>query len=47
VVQISPYKSAGDIFSQSGLTPESRAQITWLLDDFYDMMTAAMAAGRP
>lgn len=46
VVQISPYKSAGDIFSQSGLTPENRAQITWLLDDFYDMMTAAMADGR-
>ena len=46
VVQISPYKSAGDIFSQSGLTPENRAQISWLLDDFYDMMTTAMADGR-
>jgi protease IV len=46
VVQISPYKSAVDMFSQSGLTPESRAQISWLLDDFYDMMTTAMADGR-
>jgi protease IV len=46
IVQISPYKSAGDVFSRSGLTPESREQISWLLDDFYDIMTAAMAEGR-
>jgi protease IV len=46
VVQISPYKSASDALSRSGLTPESREQITWLLDDFYDIMTAAMAHGR-
>jgi protease IV len=46
IVQISPYKAAMDRFTQSGLTPEYLAQLTWLLDDFYDIMTAAMADGR-
>jgi protease IV len=46
MLQISPYKSAGDPLIRSELTPESRAQLTWLLDDSYDIMTAAMAEGR-
>ena len=46
VVQISPYKTAFDRFSQAGMTAEYRAQLDWLLDDQYDMLTADMAAGR-
>jgi protease IV len=46
VIQISPYKAAADRFTRSTLTPEYRAQLTWLLDDTYDIMTAAMAEGR-
>lgn len=46
VVQVSPYKTALDRFSQADLTPEYRAQLDWLLDDQYDMLTAEMAAGR-
>ena len=46
VVQISPYKTAFDRFSQADITPEYRAQLEWLLDDQYDMLTADMAAGR-
>ncbi|MBP8947665.1 MAG: signal peptide peptidase SppA [Candidatus Promineofilum sp.] len=46
VVQISPYKTAFDRFSQSDITPEYRAQLDWLLDDQYDLLTADMAAGR-
>ena len=46
VVQISPYKTAFDRFSQADMTPEYRAQLDWLLDDQYDMLTADMAAGR-
>ncbi len=46
VVQISPYKTAFDRFSQADMTPEYRAQLDWLLDDQYDLLTADMAAGR-
>jgi len=46
VVQISPYKAVFDRLSQAELTPEYRAQVDWLLDDQYDMLTADMAAGR-
>ena len=46
VVQISPYKTAFDRFSQSDITPENREQLDWLLDDQYDMLTTGMSAGR-
>lgn len=46
VIQISPYKTAFDRFSRAEMTPEYRAQLDWLLDDQYDMLTADMAAGR-
>ncbi|MBW7959277.1 MAG: signal peptide peptidase SppA [Candidatus Promineofilum sp.] len=46
VVQISPYKTALDRFSQTDITPENREQLDWLLDDEYDMLTTDMAAGR-
>jgi protease IV len=46
VVQISPYKAAGNMFSRSDITPEQQEQMEWLLDESYDMLTAAIASGR-
>lgn len=46
VVQISPYKTAFNTFGKSDITPEEEAQLTWLLDDRYDLLTADMADGR-
>lgn len=46
VVQISPYKTALNTFGKSELTPEEEEQLTWLLDDRYDLLTAEMADGR-
>lgn len=46
VIQISPYKTAFDRLGQSDLTPEYREQLGWLLDEQYDLLTAAMAEGR-
>ena len=45
-VQISPYKSAPNTFIKEDITPEQQEQITWLLDDLYDQITAAFANGR-
>ncbi|MCP4425231.1 MAG: hypothetical protein GY803_12110, partial [Chloroflexi bacterium] len=46
VAQISPYKAGADMFSQSEMTPEHRAQLEWLLDERFDWLTAVIADGR-
>ena len=46
VLQISPYKTAGNIFDKAEMTPEQREQLEWLLEDNFDMITAGIAAGR-
>ncbi|PIE80789.1 MAG: signal peptide peptidase SppA [Chloroflexi bacterium] len=46
VIQISPYKTALNMFGESDITPQQREQLTWLLDDRFDEMTATMANGR-
>lgn len=46
VIQISPYKTAFDSIGRADMTPEHRAQLDWLLDDQFDLLTAAMADGR-
>lgn len=46
VVQISPYKTVYDRLSRADITPEHRAQVDWLLDDRYDLLTRDMAAAR-
>ncbi len=46
VVQISPYKTALNTLGQAAMTPEEEEQLTWLLEDRYDMLTADMADGR-
>jgi protease IV len=46
IIQITPYKTALDRLGKAEMTPEYRAQLDWLLDDQYDMLTTDMAAGR-
>jgi protease-4 len=46
VVQISPYKTAGNALAYSDMPPEQREQLNWLLDERFDMLTADMAQGR-
>ncbi|MCA9951706.1 MAG: signal peptide peptidase SppA [Anaerolineales bacterium] len=46
VVQISPFKTAYDGAQHNTMTPEHRAQIDWLLDDQFDILTADLAQDR-
>ncbi len=46
VINVSPFKSAGDQFARTGFSDQSRAQAEWLLDARYDALVAAIAAGR-
>ena len=45
-VQISPYKSAADSLTRSSMSDESREMTNWLVDDYYDDFTQAIASGR-
>ncbi|MCA9958444.1 MAG: signal peptide peptidase SppA, partial [Anaerolineales bacterium] len=45
-IAISPYKTAGNQFSQAEFTPEHREQLEWLLDEQFDMLVQGMANGR-
>jgi protease-4 len=45
-VQISPYKTGPNMFTRTEITPEQQAQLEWLLEEWFDMLTAAMADGR-
>ncbi len=45
-IQISPYKTGPNTFTLSDISPEQREQLDWLLDDWYDMITADMSADR-
>ena len=46
VVQISPYKTAGNRIGESTMTPEEREQLTWLLDEQWEMLSADLAQDR-
>ncbi|MBE2222397.1 MAG: signal peptide peptidase SppA [Anaerolineae bacterium] len=46
VIQISPYKTAYNMFGEATITAEQQEQLTWLLEDRFDEMTATMANGR-
>jgi protease-4 len=43
VVQISPYKTAGNSFGESTMTAAEHEQYSWLLDDQYEMLTRDIA----
>jgi protease-4 len=46
VLQISPYKSAGDIFARREMSDEVREMIGWLLDGTFDEFVQAIVQGR-
>jgi protease-4 len=46
VVNVSPFKSAGDPFVRNDFSEESRAQAEWLLDARYDELVRGIAEGR-
>jgi protease-4 len=46
VVNVSPFKSAGDNLARNGFSEESRAQAEWLLDARYDELVRGIAEGR-
>jgi protease-4 len=46
VIAITPFKSALDSLAREDISPEGRAQIEWLLDSRYDILTEAIASGR-
>ena len=46
VLQVSPYKTAGNSLTESDMTPEQRQQMEWLIDDTYDAITSDLAAAR-
>ncbi|MDT8304498.1 MAG: signal peptide peptidase SppA [Anaerolineae bacterium] len=46
ILQISPYKTAGNMFDKAEMTPEQREQLSWLLDDNYEHLSADIAADR-
>ncbi len=45
-IQISPYKSAFDMFDKSDMSPELHEQLSWLMDERFAMMVDSMAEGR-
>lgn len=46
VTAVSPYKSAGDPFTRSDMSPENREQLERLLDERYALLVHAIAADR-
>lgn len=46
VLQVSPYKTAGNMFAESNITPEQKQQMEWLIDDTYDAVTSDLARSR-
>jgi protease-4 len=46
VVNVSPFKSAGDQLARNDFSAESRAQAEWLLDAMFDELVNGIAAGR-
>lgn len=46
LLQVSPYKTAGDILTRHAFTPEAREMAEWLADGVFSEMVAAVAAGR-
>lgn len=46
VIRVSPWKNAADQFSQSAMSPEYEAQLSWLLDSLYTDIVDAISSGR-
>jgi protease-4 len=46
LLQVSPYKTAGDILTRRAFTPEAKEMAEWLADGLFAEQVAAVAAGR-
>lgn len=46
VIQVSPYKTAGDVLARRTFTPEAREMASWLADSEVEERAATIAAGR-
>jgi len=46
VVQISPYKTAGDMLTRREMSDEARKMANWLIDDTYEQYIEGIASGR-
>jgi protease-4 len=46
LLQISPYKTAGDMLTRRGFTPEAREMAGWLADAAFSELLEAISAGR-
>jgi protease-4 len=46
LLAISPYKTAGDMLTQRGFTPEAREMAEWLTEAAYEELASAVASGR-
>jgi protease-4 len=46
LLQITPYKTAGDALTKRGLTPEAREMAEWLADSEFEALVAAVMSGR-
>ena len=45
-IQISPYKSAFDMFDKNDMSPELHEQLSWLMDERFTIILDSMAEGR-
>ena len=46
IVQISPYKTAGDMLTRREMSDEARAMVNWLIDDTFEQCIEGIARGR-
>ncbi len=46
IIQITPYKSAGDMFTRSSMSDQVREMANWLMDAAYGQVVSAIAEGR-
>jgi len=46
VVNVSPYKTVGDVYARSDISPEHHAMVSWLMDGRYEALVRAIAEGR-
>ena len=46
VVNVSPYKTAGDTFARADISPQHKEMLNWILDGVYETVTSAIAEGR-
>ena len=45
-LQVSPYKSAMDMFERSGMSDEVREMVGWLMDETHEQLLSAVGSGR-